>query len=315
MKAYLSGALPRTERLIKAYRDFAKNKISQRDLLDEVGKVSRQYIEIQEKNRLTYIIDGMITWDDPLRPFASSLRNVEIDGISRWFDNNFFYKKPVITGEISLKNDIDESIFFHNLIDQRKRKIVLPEPYSFARLSENRFYKRFDDLVLDVADALAKFVNRLGSFAQIQLTSPSLVYTKATEDDFEKSKTAVETVKRKTRGEIFLHLPFGSAENKLQYLLEFDVEILGIDMYRTPVEVLSKLDTDKSLYLGLINGRNTVLENPGDILKMIDRVKKIAAVKEIHVGPSCELDYLPSDYALRKIELIGEILKSVGSNG
>ncbi|MCS7110600.1 MAG: hypothetical protein NZ956_03930 [Candidatus Caldarchaeum sp.] len=312
MKAYLVGALPRPDTLIKTYRDFAKKRISPDVLRRELEKVSRMYVEVQEKAGLAYVLEGMLAWNDLLRPFASSLENVEINGLFRWFDNNFFYKIPSVFGRIGLKDEFDRSVFFHHLIDERKRKIVLPEPYCFARLAENRFYERFDEFVMDVADALAEFVKRVGPFAQIQMSSPSLVFEEVSLSELEISKKAVEAFKSKTKRELFLHLPFGSSARTLGFLRDFDVDVLGIDLYKTSVEALRGLEMDKALYVGLVDGRNTLLEDVADVVSMLRTVEKITRVKEIHFGPNCELEHLPSEHALKKLGLLGDVLREVG---
>lgn len=309
MKAYLVGPLPRTEQLIKAFRDYSKNKISREILFQEAEKTSRHYVDIQMKNGLTYVVDGMVTWHDLLRPFAQSLENTEINGLSRWFDNNFFFKIPVITGKIELKNSFERIGFFHHLVDERKRKIILPDPYCFARLSENKFYHDFHELVLDVAEALVSFINMLGPFSQIQLNSPCIVYRDISASELQSAMAGIELIRRKTEGELFLHLPFGDASNYLSKLSEFEVDVLGIDLYRTSLDKLRGFETEKALYLGMLDGRNTILEDTNSIVSEVAKVEKIVKAAEIHVGPNCELEHIPHDYAVKKIELLGQVLR------
>nr|BAJ49306.1 methylcobalamin:homocysteine methyltransferase [Candidatus Caldarchaeum subterraneum] len=312
MKAYLVGALPRTEKLIKAYRDRAKNKIPDTALLNELESTSLAYIEAQRRNGFTYIIDGMLGWNDLLRPFASSLENVVVNGLSRWFDNNFFYKAPVINGNISLRNKIDISPFFHQSIETAKRKIVVPEPLTFAKLSINKFYNRLDELVYDVAQALALYLKQLGEFAQVQLTAPFLVSGKISPEDLELSRSAVEVLRRTVDAELMLHLQFGSAEKNLEDFLDFPVDVIGLDMFKTRVECLRGLNTDKSIFLGLVDGRNTLLEDAAPTVSLLEKVSSMASFRELHVGPNCELEHLPHEYALKKMDVLGEVVKLAG---
>ncbi|MEM0349447.1 MAG: hypothetical protein QXE96_03555 [Candidatus Caldarchaeum sp.] len=314
MKVYLVGPLPRTEALIKAYRDRAKNKISDKALLNELETTSRAFVEAQRQNGFTYLIDGMLGWNDLLRPFASSLENVEVNGLSRWFDNNFFYKAPVIKGKINLRNRVDRTLFFHRLIEVEKRKIVVPEPFTFSKLAVNNFYGKFDELVHDVADALAQYLKKLGEFAQIQLTAPSLVMGEVSSEELEMSRSAVEKLRKKVGGEVMLHLQFGSAEKNLDAFLDFPVDVIGLDMFKTRVESLRGLDTEKSIFLGLVDGRNTLLEDPASSLTLLKKVASIANCGEIHLGPNCELEHLPHEYALKKMNVLGAIVKKAGES-
>ncbi|MEM2114457.1 MAG: hypothetical protein QXS12_03295 [Candidatus Caldarchaeum sp.] len=314
MKAYLVGALPRTEKLIKAYRDRAKNKISDTALLSELESTSRAYIEVQRRNGFAYIIDGMLGWNDLLRPFASSLENVVVNGLSRWFDNNFFYKAPVITGKLSLRNRIDTSPFFHQFIETEKRKIVVPEPLTFAKLSFNKFYSRLDDLVYDIAQALAHYLRQLGVFAQVQLTAAYLVSGKVSSEDLELSRSAVEVLRKTVDAELMLHLQFGSAEKNLDNFLDFPVDVIGLDMFKTRVECLRGLETDKCIFLGFVDGRNTLLEDAAATVSLMKKVASMASFGELHIGPNCELEHLPHEYALKKIEVLGEVVKLSGES-
>lgn len=95
-----------------------------------------------------YVIDGMLRWHDLLRPFAEKLDGVEVDGLSRWFDNNLFYKKPVIVGEVKRTNKILKEYVYPSEIPNRRFKLVLPDPFTFTSLSELG-KRRFDDVLFE----------------------------------------------------------------------------------------------------------------------------------------------------------------------
>uniref|UniRef100_A0A7C5YB67 Cobalamin-independent methionine synthase MetE N-terminal domain-containing protein n=1 Tax=Caldiarchaeum subterraneum TaxID=311458 RepID=A0A7C5YB67_CALS0 len=315
MKAYLAGSFPRHEELIKAFRDHAKNKISTQHLRYQIELHTREVVEIQHKNKLSYIVDGMLTWDDLLRPFASSLEKVEINGLARWFDNNFFYKIPVIKGELRLRGGFDKSFDFTHMIPRGKRKIILPDPFSFAALSENQFYRSFEELVFDVSDSLAAFVNELGTFEQIQLTAPNLVFHKASEKDVQVFSQAIASFRTKAAGELLLHFPYGSGSSIIEDVIELPVDVIGFDMYKISVDSIKAIDGRKAIYLGVVDGRNTLLEKPEHIISIITKVEKIARPSEIHFGPNCELAHLPYPYAVMKVNLIGEVYAQVTGVG
>ena len=96
----LVGIHPRSERLIKTFRAYSRKKIGFDELSKVLERESREIIKLQLDLNYRYVIDGMLRWHDLLRPLAEKLDGVEVDGLSRWFDNNLFYKKPVIVGEV-----------------------------------------------------------------------------------------------------------------------------------------------------------------------------------------------------------------------
>jgi methionine synthase II (cobalamin-independent) len=104
VKGYLVGGFPRPASLIKSLREHMKGRKSSAELDAEILEAVKEVVRLQKDNGLYYIFDGQLTWDDLFRPIATCLTNVQIDGLARWFDNNFFYKKPVFnSSDVRLK--------------------------------------------------------------------------------------------------------------------------------------------------------------------------------------------------------------------
>ncbi|MEM4328790.1 MAG: hypothetical protein QXI50_03920, partial [Candidatus Caldarchaeum sp.] len=108
LRGYLVGSFPRPAKLIKLLRDYSKGKTGREQVESEVDKTVEMIVRIQVENKLAYVSDGMLLWDDLFRPFSTIVDGVEVDGLSRWFDNNVFYKKLVVKDRLVLKKPLGE---------------------------------------------------------------------------------------------------------------------------------------------------------------------------------------------------------------
>jgi 5-methyltetrahydropteroyltriglutamate--homocysteine methyltransferase len=63
------------------------------------------------------------------------------------------------------------------------------------------------------------------------------------------------------------------------------------------------------LAFGVLDGRNTKLENAGQIAKAIEPIIKKSSVSDYQITTSCGLEFLPRQYAIRKLELTAQIAK------
>ena len=145
--------------------DWAKDELSdlkghQKDDLisgDESGAIAEAYdrarAEIVDRQReagLDRIVEGQLRWDDMLAHPLCVHDNVETRGIVRYYDNNNFYREPVVRGELTADGDVAAELDSGSEIDQA----VLPGPYSLAALSTDEYYG--DDAAF--LDAVAEFL-------------------------------------------------------------------------------------------------------------------------------------------------------------
>ncbi len=308
VSGHLVGPQPRSEELMRAYRDYTKGRLAKQVLDGLIKKEAEENVKIQLKNEFAVIIDGMLNWHDLLRPFTERLSGVEVDGLSRWFDSNTFYKQPVIVGRVERTIPILENMVFYDLVTPERLKIIVPDPYTFSKLSINKSYRRFEDLVYDVSEAIAEEISTLPA-AHVQLTAPSLVYEKLPKAEIELAMNGVEIIRRRYRGILSIHTCFGRVGNVMPELLDFTVDMIGVDMTVTPFKDLKDYDFTKILGLGCIDARNTILETPDEIASFVMKVLSETSVKQVYVSPSSGLEFLPNTIANAKIRNIGSALK------
>ncbi|HIQ29065.1 MAG TPA: hypothetical protein EYH45_00710 [Candidatus Caldiarchaeum subterraneum] len=313
VKTYLTGAFARPERLIKAFRDNRKGKVTDEELSSILSHYTSEVIKHQKEEQLTYVIDGMLRWNDLFRPLAENMEGVKVNGLARWFDNNLFYKKPVVTGEINLSRSIVSEYIMLNLLSNVRWKLILPEPYTMASMMENIYYRRFDDLLFALAEVIGEeaYNAYVNGVSQVQLSAPYLVFQKLTEDELDIAIQAVGEVRKRTKAEILLHTYYGSVGRIMPRLLDFPVDVVGVDLTQTPDKHLTEYSITKDICLGVIDGRNSMLEDVNLAVGRVMKILEYVDVKGLHISPSCEFEALPYEVALRKVKILSQVRDGV----
>lgn len=314
---YVTGILPRPDELIEKTRAYDRGRITEKELEENFSKYTDIVIEAQASLNLSFVTDGMLRWQDLLRPFVENLVGASVGSLARWFNNNTFYRKPVITEPLERSGEIVKKVtYVEKLPKNRQWKIILPAPYTFATLSENRYYKDENELMFSYAKILNEEIKSLAEsgFSYIQLSDPALTYDpfksgidKDTLSFIEDSlKLAVRGLKVKTCLQTF----FGDFSKILPEALDFPVTHLGIDIYETNIEEVRTYDFGKGVCLGLVDARSSLLEKVEELVgvaeKIIDSIYP-SKINDVFIAPNCDLEFLPWKRAFEKMKLTREI--------
>ncbi len=306
------GDSKRLQRLRKAYSDWERGAITPAEFDEVQRSVTAEVIAEQEASGLDVVTDGQIRWYDPISHLAGKMNGVTINGLLRFFDTNFDRRQPIVTGAVSWREPIlVEEYRVARRLARKNVKPVLTGPYTLARLSIARSerYKNLSPLVLDYARALAKEVELLvGAKATlIQIDEPAILGRPA---DFPILKEALTLMAAaKGNAKLVLATYFGDAAPLYEQFQELPVEVLAFDFSYSPILVkrIVQEGSDKILSLGLINGRNTRIETPKEILPVLRRLAPKSPGKMAYLAPTCGLEYLPRDRARAKLKAMEAI--------
>ncbi len=316
MEAHLTGVFPRSEQLVEATRAAERGKISQAEVDAILDHDIAELGELQHLANLDSCVDGQLNWQDLLRPFSELFTGIRLGSLTRWFDNNTFYRQPVIVDNIAV-GEVDPHRFFRSRLmpAQVRKKAILPGPFTFAVLSHNSAYPSLADLVDGLAHALKSVVRDLGNagYSLVQFNEPALLVEGRTKQDFELAKNAFDTCARGFSGATLLQTYFMNVGPVIDDLLDYPVNGIGLDFYATPIDSLAECDFNKELGCGCIDGRNSLLENAQDLRDFIAKVNNVVNPKGLVLCPNCDLDFLPRAVAEKKVRVLAEAKSGVAA--
>jgi 5-methyltetrahydropteroyltriglutamate--homocysteine methyltransferase len=300
-------------------RAYAKRETG---AIDDAGylEVARDYIaEIvrdQEAASLDIVTDGQVHWYDAVSHLARPLQGAEIGGLHRFFDTNYLVRQPEITGKLGGSIGLADDFSYAAGVAKAEVKAVVTGPYTLARYSiiKDSSYDDVGQLAMGYAERLAGEVTALAKAGctLIQIEEPSLL--QAPEDAELVRHTLLRTVADKGNARISLVTYFGDATQIWGELLNMPAEILGFDLTYGPGVAGLIGDVDRPVALGAIDGRNTKLDDTQAVARTVERVMEALGsrgVDEIHLQPSCGLEYLPRDRAQRKLERMRDIREAI----
>lgn len=318
---YITGILPRPKELVEKTREYERKRMNEEELEQAFKEATVKVIEAQISAGLSYVADGMLKWQDFLRPFAKNLDGVKIGSLARWFNNNTFYRRPIVLGEIQRKKDIVlEMANIECLPKNVPWKAILPAPYTLTRLSENNFYKSEKEMLFKYAEILREEIRSLTKmgFKYVQLSDPALVYNpfkdSVSKDTIAEVKTSLETVVKGVTAKVCLQTFFGDFTQILPEALDFPVDDLGIDLYETNVKKLKGYKFDKGVALGLVDARSSLVEDEKELTVVAkELVESVYPSKifDVFICPNCDLEFLPWERAEEKIKVLANIAKNL----
>jgi 5-methyltetrahydropteroyltriglutamate--homocysteine methyltransferase len=289
--------------LRRARNRFDQKNISTEELEKAYQETIKRVIGEQEEAGINLITDGQIRWDDLVAPFAKNIQGMEIDGLLRFFDNNFYYRRPVIKSKLSFGNySVVDEFRFARANSKKEVKQVVPGAFTFAELSMDEFYHDQEKLVFDIAGILHKEAEKLSQEGAkvIQIDEPSLCAHP------DKLKLVAESLKIITRGiqaKFALYLYFGSIKELVPELFELPVDIIGVDVVSKEenLDVLLEYGGKKEIGLGCVDARSIRMESQSELIVLFEKVAKKITADKIYINPSCGLEFLPHAEAQKKL--------------
>lgn len=299
-------------KIIGALNRWQRQEYNDAQLESVFQEVTRAVIKEQEDAGIDLLSHGQIRWEDLVTPIAKHLKGFEINGLTRWFDNNVYYRRPVLRKTPKWEGPILVKEYRAAAAATKKPvKAILPGPYTFVQMSEDRHYKNEKKFVLKMAEILnkeAKALEKAGA-PFIQFDEPALGLAKPN------LKLAVEAINIAVKGlktKTAVYAYFGSLNGALSALMKTKVDVVGIDVVSDPktLAALKRTKITKEIALGCIDGRNTKLESVTELHALFNHIRKIVPLDRLYVNPSCGLEFLPHSQALAKVQRLSEAVKS-----
>ena len=305
-EVHLTGNFPRPEQLIDISRQFDRGRTNESELQESLTHSSRELIKLQVSNGFRVLVDGQLNWQDLFRPFTDLFSGIEAGTLTRWFDNNTFYRTPIVTDRVK-RTDVAVTRYYRaDLMPAGSRKAIMPGPYTFAKLSENNAYSSLADLVDDLAHLLEIVSHELTDMGYefLQFNEPSLCTARV--EELEIAKHGFEIIAN-SNTTIMLQTYFGSLSRIIDNLFDFPVDCIGVDLYANDIGILDDCSLGKDISCGCVDGRNSLVEPATQIVELVTRVRDAVEPHRVYVGPNCDLEFLPYSVAERKVQLLGDV--------
>ncbi|WP_375324067.1 5-methyltetrahydropteroyltriglutamate--homocysteine S-methyltransferase [Flagellimonas sp. GZD32] len=272
-----------------------------------VGAIPDRYLEVKEPG--THLFDL----------YFAMARGIQKEGVdviamemTKWFDTNYHYIVPEFTKnqgfELLSTKAIDEFNEAKALGIHTKPVLLGPVTYLLLGKEKEEGFHRLDLLpnLLSVYHHLLKKLTDAGA-TWVQFDEPIL-----STDLTDLERNAITKV-YKGIAEKFPDLKtllasyFGEYGSNLDTVLQLPVCALHLDLKRGPGQLgkilfSGHLNTNVSLSLGLIDGRNIWKNDFRSSMEMIQKAKTQLGVERVFISPSCSLIHVPCDLDLERNE-------------
>jgi 5-methyltetrahydropteroyltriglutamate--homocysteine methyltransferase len=304
-------------RLRKALQALDRGEASADDVRAAEDALTEEILAEQADGGVDLVTDGQVRWDDPLTRIAEGLDGFAIGGLVRFFDNNTYFRQPVVKGPVGRMAPILVGEFaFASAHSSRPVKAVLYGPYTLAALSVDEHYGDRRALLRDLAAALRDEAHDLAAAGAevIQFDEPALARIPGQPPgDLEAFAAVAPTLVDGVDATTVLATYFGDVAAHGSALFDLPFDGFGLDFVAGPQngELVPELPGDKVLQAGIADGRATRLESVDELAARVGDLAELVSLERVWIAPSCGLEFLPREAARRKLRRLAEVKEAV----
>jgi 5-methyltetrahydropteroyltriglutamate--homocysteine methyltransferase len=321
MKTTVIGAYPKigddaaAQELRRALHRHDREEITDAELAEVFDATTRAALREIEDAGIDVTNDAQIRWDDLLAPFARAWSGVSRGPLERFYDNNTYFRQPVIEARIESDGltGVKDFRFALAALTRAELKGAVCGPLTFATLAEDRYYRSLEDRVLAVADAVAAEIRGLKAAGAtlVDVEDPAIVASPAHID------LAREAYKRlaATGVDICVATFFFPPDKVLESLASFPVAQVALDVRSRETTALNRLDVfprSTVIVLGAVDARNTRVETSDEVARLTESALRLVPPDRLWVAPTTSLEYLPRDVARAKLTALVAGTKAAG---
>ena len=284
-------------------------------IVEQYDEVRAEYVDDQLDAGLDRVVEGQGRWDDMIAHPLTVHDAVETGGIVRYYDNNNFYRDPRVVDDLDFSGDVARELeAASELIDgEAPLAATLPGPYSLADLATDERYGDEADFQAAIAEFLAGEVEAFPAHETLFLLEPSLVTNPPAEGAESAATDAIATVADATDADVVVQTSYGALGEKLYAHLvdEAGADALGLDLIAgdrdDTVYNVQEFGATDSLALGLVDGQNTLVEEPETVAERVEWFESQIPAEgfdRTYLTPNTELFYLPANKYRAKLNAL-----------
>ena len=282
-------------------------------------RARREVLDVQTEAGLDLPVEGQLRWDDMLAHPLAVADAVDTRGIVRYFDNNNFYREPVVTGDLEATGDVAaELAAASDLVEDLSA--VLPGPYTLADLATDEHYGDEAALLDALAEFLAGEIERFPDVETLVLLEPSLLESPPGDGADERASEAIDTVAGAVDADVVAHTYWeshggdgGIDEKVYAHLLDADIDAVGFDLvanHEDNAYVISEYGCTDDVALGVVDGQNTLVESPEEVCERVEWALSNTPgtdFETVYATVNTPTFYLPSGKFEEKLAALGAV--------
>jgi 5-methyltetrahydropteroyltriglutamate--homocysteine methyltransferase len=313
------GLFPLPDRAKESLSDLKGHQ--KHDLIDgdeseaivaEYAEARAEVVEAQVEAGLDRVVEGQLRWDDMLAHPLAVNDAVETRGIVRYYDNNNFYRDPVVVDALRPSGDVAAELASAAELTDEPLQAVLPGPYTLADLATDDYYGDEDEFLAALGEFLAGEVEAFPAAETLFLLEPSLATEPPGADRLDGVREAIDAVSAAFPGEVVVQGYWSAFDERTHAtLLDSGADAIGYDLVAAPessAELVREQGSKERIALGVVDGQNTLVETPADVREQLDWFgSQLQGEPEtVYVTPNTELFYLPVPQFEAKLRVLGE---------
>ncbi|MEM3671054.1 MAG: hypothetical protein QW767_04840 [Thermoprotei archaeon] len=318
-------------KLMRYRSELEDHKIARDKYETIVFRKIESSVRVQTRAGAAAVSDPLYEWEDMFSPYSSgSVEGVTRGTLFRFFDNNAYYRKPTVIGSIRRTGPVALTLLKKVLQFEKPGnvKAFLPGPITFMRLSENKFYSDPHAFLSDLCSLIRQEISDLveAGIGYIELCDPALA-----SDGFE-LEGAEQLYRNLIKGferRLIVSTPFSTPSTKLltwldQLSLALYLDVSSttlhagdnvkdfegtLSMIRNIVSNHAHIIENKTVFLGAVDSRNTLVEPP-KLLAEIAECLLARDPEKLYLCTNTTLDFLPERVALKKVNRVCSVRAS-----
>ncbi len=320
-----------------ASEKYFRNEITENELLETAKALRLSHWEIQKLNGIDYISSNDFSFYDNVLDTAVLLNAIpkryrelglsELDtyfamakgyqgekgdvkalAMKKWFNTNYHYMVPEIEDdiEISLKGTKPFDEYCEADKNGIKTKPDIIGAFTFLKLARFTGNKKAEDIADSVAQAYCEILKKFNGLGTewVQFDEPSLVRDLNDSDKALFVSLYKKILSQKGSVKVLLQTYFGDVRDCCNEISSLEFDGVGLDFVegKMSLEIADKIDGNKALFAGVVNGKNIWKNNYKKTIDIINNLK--GHFKEIVLNTSCSL--LHSPYTLKSETKLSE---------
>ncbi len=232
------------------------------------------------------------------RGYQGANGDVKALAMKKWFNTNYHYMVPEIEDDTHIFVHTDK--IFKDYEEAKAQgvetKPVILGPYTFLKLARYVGGKTLADCIPEIKAAYADIISKLSSLGAewIQLDEPYLVMDKQ-DGDIALLNDLYTAICADKHIKVLVQTYFGDIRDCFKELCALNIDGIGLDFIEgeQTLSILKRsgFPDDKTLFAGVVNGKNIWANDYKKTLSLIKEIKSCA--KDVVLSTSCSLLHVP----------------------